>query len=71
MSFEHNPADDVQPTKEEWELMELRNELDALQAKLDAVRSMCLRRMNASVTTGVQLFAGELLSVIDKEARDG
>lgn len=47
------------------------DELDAANAKLDQVRTMCLRRLNPSVTTGVQLFAGEVLAAIDKETNDG
>lgn len=38
MSFEHNPADDVQPTKEEWEAWEARNREQAFR---DAILAVC------------------------------
>ena len=47
---EHNPADDIQPTKEEWELMELRNE----NAKLRKI----LAHVPASVAIKAKEAAG-------------
>lgn len=49
------------------EIERLQAKLDRVQAKLDRVRELCKRRMNPSVTTGVQLFAGELLSALGKD----
>ena len=73
MSFEHNPDDDIQPTKEEWEAMELRNALAkaikraefaedrvvSLGYRLDAVRQLC---RNAPLDATI--FARQIMGVI-------
>ena len=71
MSFEDNPADDVQPTQEQWELMELRNdtrllraERDALQSKLDRVREACKIQVYDSFTG--YAFKEAVLAAIEK-----